>query len=223
MSERRPGPRDLVLKTLTRVRARGLAEVRRLALDRAVATVRSDGRLTILRCATSGMPDQRDDMVLRRAHAADGPAYARDIGTDSATTFRARSNDRTWCYVVEAPGGRLLHATWCTISGAWTREIRACVVPAPGSAYVYESFTRSDARGQGVYPFALRGIAADLAATGVETLWVAVEADNVPSLRAVGKAGFEPVDEIVFRRRWGRVELEGPAMSDGLQVQPECG
>lgn len=222
MSERRRPVHHVLLKTATRLRSRGPSEVAALARDRVLEAFRSGGRLVILQRATGGAPDRRDDVVARRAEPADAAAYARDIGTDSPATFRARMTGHTWCYVVEGGADRLLHATWCTISAAWTREIGACLVPPPGSAYVYESFTRSDARGRGVYPFALGSIAADLAGAGITQLWVAVEAENAASLRAVAKAGFEPVGEISFRRRWGRLQL-GPARADvGLRIQRRC-
>ena len=50
------------------------------------------------------------------------------------------------CFVVE-DGDRFLHSSWVTTTGAWTREIRAYLCPPQGDAYVYESFTRADARG----------------------------------------------------------------------------
>lgn len=222
VSEHRPGPLDLLSKTTTRLRARGTAELMALARDRARETVTSHGCLVILQRATGGRDDARGDMILRRSAPADGARYARDIGTDSAATFAKRLTARTWCYVVEGEEGRLLHATWCTIAGAWTREIAACLVPPAGSAYVYESFTRSDARGKGVYPFALGGIAADLAAAGISRVWVGVEADNLPSLRAVAKAGFEAAAQMSFERRWGRVRVASDTAPDGLRIQRRC-
>ncbi|HWC13449.1 MAG TPA: hypothetical protein VG929_02500 [Actinomycetota bacterium] len=222
MSERRPGPLDLLSKTITRLAARGPGEVMALAGNRLRDTVTSEGSLVILQRAAGDGPGERDDITLRRATPEDGVRYARDIGTDSPGTFTKRVTPRTWCYVVEADDARLLHATWCTIAGAWTREIAACLVPPRDSAYVYESFTRSDARGKGIYPFALRGIASDLAATGTQRVWVGVEADNFPSLRAVAKAGFEAASQICFERRWGRVRVTSDAPPDGLGIQPEC-
>lgn len=224
MSDTRPGPRAVLLKTAARLSARGPAEVFGVVAERLREAVRSQGSLHILRRPTAPGAAVRKDLVLRRAEPSDGAAYARDIGTDSPTTFRARITGDTWCYLVEQPGGRLLHATWCTTSGAWTRELQGCLVPAPGSAYVYESFTRADARGRGIYPFALEAIAADLATAGLRDIWVAVEADNLPSLRAVGKAGFAAALHISFARRWGRLSVDASTdrPPEAPRLEPRC-
>ena len=154
-------------------------------------------------------------MVVRRASPEDASIYERDIGTDSRSTFRGRLGAGTTCYLVMADD-RAVHATWCTTAGAWTREIEAVLSPPHGDAYVYESYTRPEVRGRGVYPYALRRIAADLSTRAVGQVWVAVEASNVPSLRAVAKAGFEPSFSIAYRRRWGRIEVDS-----GEAVSPE--
>ena len=145
-------------------------------------------------------------MALKRATPEDAPIYERDIGTDSRSTFRARLVAGATCYLVIA-ADRAVHATWCTTAGAWTREIEALLIPPTGDAYVYESYTRPEVRGRGVYPYALGQIAADLWGRDVKRVWVAVEASNSASLRAVAKAGFEPSFVIGYRRRWGRIEV----------------
>ena len=224
MPDRRATPGHLLLKTAMRLRSRGVKEVIELVGGRIRDTVSSEGRLVIFCIETAVSSEGRDDIVLRRGRPEDGAAYARDIGTDSAGTFRARLSQDTWCYLVETEGSHLVHATWCTTGGAWTREVGACLVPPEGSAYVYESFTLADARGRGIYPFALRGISADLASRGIGRLWVAVESDNIPSLRAVAKAGFREASHVSFRRRWGRVEAEsGPeASTQGMRLESRC-
>ena len=148
----------------------------------------------------------RDDLEFREATEADGARYARDIGTDSATSFARRLSERTHCFVVEDER-TFLHASWVTTAGAWTRELRSYLVPPSGGAYVYESFTRADARGKGVYPFALAGILSWAATAGIGRVWVAVEEHNPSSLRAVTKAGFEEAFRLPFSRRFGRLTI----------------
>lgn len=149
------------------------------------------------------------ELVFREASAADAVAYARDIGTDSRATFTARLSDATRCFLVEADG-RLVHATWMTTMAAWTREVGGYLRPPAGDAYVYESFTRADARGRGVYPFALGNIAATLHKRSIKRVWIGVESDNAPSLRAVAKAGFEPSFAISYRRSVGKLHVDAP-------------
>ena len=206
MPDVRPSLAVATAKTVNRVRTRGLGEVATLAFGRVKEWLgSSDDLVMFVRDAAPGAPG-RNDLEFRAASPADGVRYARDIGTDSAGTFSRRLSDGTHCFIVE-DDRRLLHASWVTTSGAWTRELRAYLVPPPGDAYIYESFTRADARGRGVYPFALDSIVAWAAATGVRRLWVAVEEHNPPSLRSVTKAGFTEAFRLPFSRRWGRLRI----------------
>jgi RimJ/RimL family protein N-acetyltransferase len=217
---------EALSKTLTRVRSRGVREVAALAQGRIRESVWSDDRLIMLVREAGGPDPHVLDLSLREATAADAVRYALAIGTDSVATFRARLNARAHCWLVES-GGRVVHATWMTLEGAWTRELRSCVRPPQGDAYVYESFTREDARGRGIYPFALAGICARAALRDVRRVWVGVEIHNLPSLRAVTKAGFREALEIPYRRRLGRVTVgaaQGPdAHSPArLHLAPRC-
>jgi Acetyltransferase (GNAT) domain len=156
-----------------------------------------------------GEPVHADDHV-RPAGPGDALGYARDIGTESARTFRARLSDATRCWLV-AEGSRLIHASWVTSEAAWTRELRRWVSPPERDLYIYESFTTAGARGRGAYPRALAGIASWAAEAGIGRLWVAVEKDNAASLRAVTKSGFVVAYEVGYRRKWGRLIVELPA------------
>lgn len=198
----RPSPATSALKALHRARVRGPAEVLGLGWRRGLEALRSDDEL-IVWSRSPGREPLSADWELERAAPEDAAAYARDIGTDSAVTFRKHMGRKTTCYVVR-DRGRLVHASWVTMGFAWTRELRAYVQPPEGHAYVYESYTRPEVRGRGVYPFALAGIATDLTGTA-ELIWVMVEADNPASVRAVTKAGFGRRGSIHVRRRWDRL------------------
>jgi RimJ/RimL family protein N-acetyltransferase len=202
--DERPPLKDLILKSIARLKARGPREASSVASARAHEWFGSEDRLVILVRDCTEEDAEREGLVLRRATADDADAYARFIGTDSAVTFIRRLSATSTCYLA-FEGYRILHATWCTYGAAWTRELHAYLVPPAEDAYVYESFTRADARGKGIYPFALRGIAADLHRDGRKRVWVGVEAHNEPSLRAVAKGGFTEAFSIRFGRRWGRV------------------
>ena len=191
------------------MRTRGVGEVVALGAARIRETLSSEETLVILVRATPGEAGAGRGLALRALAEGDGRLYARAIGTDSASTFRARLAPDTRCFVVE-DGERVLHASWVTTGCAWTRELRSYICGGPGDAYVYESFTRSDARGRGVYPFALKEICRVLDAEQVGRLWVAVEAHNEPSLKAVTKAGFEQELTIQYARRLGRLSVNVP-------------
>lgn len=212
MPDLRPGPYRSTLKVLARLRARGPAEVASTAVARVRAAWSSDDVLVILARGAAGAPEAPagDGFEFREATAADGAAYARDVGTDSPAGFRIRLTQATRCFVIERDG-RIVHATWVTRRAAWTREVGAYLKPPPGDAYTYESFTAPEARGQGLYPHALGRMCAWLAPRGVGRVWVGVERGNAPSLRAVAKAGFEPVCELAFGRRRGRLRVDAPS------------
>jgi hypothetical protein len=219
----RPSAGDLTLKAIARVRARGLGEVVGLVKERVRDAMSSAERLEILvRDCTEESLDL-GSLVVRRATPDDAVAYARWIGTDAPRTFARRLSDSTWCYLV-VTDNKILHATWCTIAAAWTRELHAYLAPPEGDAYVYESFTRADARGRGLYPLALRWIATDLYRSSCRRVWVGVEAGNSASLRAVEKAGFRPSFSIRFGRRKGKVWVipEAPGTSsESLHITTE--
>jgi hypothetical protein len=210
VSDHRPGPALLARKSLARLRARGVGEVAPLVTSRVLEALWSEQDLIVFCRAAGGSAEERPRLELRRATASDGHRYERDVGTDSAATFAARLDDATVCYLA-LKGDRILHSSWVTRTHAWTRELGTYLQPPPGDAYVFESFSPPAARGMGMYTFALRGICADLAAQGgVDRVWVAVENDNLPSLRAVTKAGFEAVATISYRRRLGRLTVDPP-------------
>ncbi|MGH2776116.1 MAG: GNAT family N-acetyltransferase [Actinomycetota bacterium] len=208
MSDSRPTPTHVALKVLTRARTRGLREVLAAGLARLGEFISSCDQLVILARLAGGEKPERGDLQFVEATREDGARYARDIGTDSPSTFAARLSDTTRCFLVTG-NGKVLHATWATTRSAWTRELGGYLVVPEGDCYVYESFTRADARGQGVYPFGLKGICVWAATQGLQRVWVGVEAGNAASLRAVGKAGFEPQLTISFRRSVGRLEVSG--------------
>jgi ribosomal protein S18 acetylase RimI-like enzyme len=209
MPDRRPGPLVVIAKIVNRIKGRGPGEVLALAGQRVREWVISSDELIFLVRQTGGQAPGHDSLVFEEASVDDAGRYARDVGTDSAATFRKRLSERTRCFLVSS-GDLIVHATWVTTAAAWTRELRTYVTPPAGDAYVYESFTRAEARGRGAYPFALTHVANLLAERGVKRVWVGVEAHNDPSLRAVSKAGFEEAFRLGYRRRLGRLTVERP-------------
>ena len=217
MPDLRPPPPHLLLRLANRVRSRGIAEVTDLATGRLKDAWSSEETLILLVRDAGPLDRPGPGLSFRRAEPADAERYARDVGTDSARTFKARLAPDVMCFIVE-DGDRLLHASWVTTSGAWTREIQALLAPPPGDAYVYESFTRADARGRGIYPFALAGMLTYLAEAGITRVWVGVESSNEPSRRAIAKAGFEEGFRIKFCRRHNRLAVsppQGPLAHEG--------
>lgn len=189
--------------------ARGPGEVLQLAAHRLKESWRSENDLLLNVRPAEPLKRPGDGLTFRQAAPEDGVRYARDIGTDTEKSFEARLAPDVMCFVVESDD-RFLHSSWVTTTGAWTREIRAFLTPPSGDAYIYESFTRADARGRGIYPFALAGILTAMAGHGMSQVWVGVESDNVPSLKAIAKAGFREAFTLRYERRIGRLTLDEP-------------
>lgn len=211
MVDRRPGPLGMMAKLSTRVRTRGVLEIASLALSRAGEEVRSEDRLIFFSRSTEGCDSAptRDDLVFKQALPKDGTVYARAIGTDSSRTFARRLSNSTRCFLIIGGEG-ILHASWVTTEGAWTRELRRYFVPPQGDAYVYESFTAAAARGKGIYPYALMMICAQMAREAIENIWVGAEQENTSSRRAITKAGFGEAFSVTYRRRLGRLFVDEP-------------
>ena len=219
MSETRPTPLETLSKTYARLRHRGAGELISTIRSQLASALYSEGCITLMVREATGDVTAQPPLEFRRAVGTDAETYERDIGTDSAWSFRRRLTARTDCYLV-MEDDRLLHASWTTTRSAWTSELRSYICPPAGDAYVYESYTRPETRGRGIYPFALRNMCADLARRGIGRVWVGVETDNVPSARAITKAGFEAAIDLPFKRRLFRVEPE-PATGPMAQLAPE--
>jgi ribosomal protein S18 acetylase RimI-like enzyme len=217
------GPLVATRKVLARLRHRGAGEAAGVALERIRDWIGSADTLIFLaRPAEGDFPEPRHDpeLELVEATVAHGEIYEDLIGTDSATTFRLRVEAGSRCFFVR-DGGSFVHSTWLTEKAAWTRELRRYFCPPPGDAYVYESFTRPEARGLGVYPFALTEICNRLATEKKGLVWVGVEEDNPPSRKAISKAGFEEQFRVRYARKLGFLRVDEP-IGDGVKLCIGC-
>ena len=224
MATARPSFADTLSKTRARLKTRGAGEVVGTITGNARGRIRSHEEILFLTRSArwDGEVARKSEEPLGFAEAtpADGRDYERFIGTDSARTFSKRLTRDTRCWLVRGRG-MILHATWTTTGAAWTSEMGRFFVPPARSAYIYESFTRSEARGLGIYPFALVEIGKALAREGIDTLYVGVEVENTPSVRAITKAGFQPAFSVPFGRTLGKVTIEpatGPRADLAEQV-----
>jgi GNAT superfamily N-acetyltransferase len=163
-----------------------------------------------------GSPSELPALSIREARDEDAGAYERDIGTDLAATVRRRlATPGSSCWIA-VRGNRIVHSSWVATRSAWMGEAGRFFVVPRGDAYIYESFTRPEMRGRGIYPAVLTTISSRLGARDIARLWIAAEATNHSSLRAIEKAGFARTFEIRVRTRAGRTEVTVPS-----GVEPE--
>ena len=209
-----------ISKVISRVRARGWGEVsenwwgvlRQLAASNEVLMFLSRDLTSVIEPREAPEGTQ-----FAEASVDDARRYARDVGTDSEKTFSARLSANTHCFLVISDE-TILHASWVTTTGAWTRELQRYFCPPSGEAYIFESFTRAETRGRGIYPYALHSICSRLKSEGVGRVWVGVEDGNQSSFRAITKAGFEPGFLVRHRRIVGKLTVEPP---DGPGARPD--
>lgn len=97
-------------------------------------------------------------------------------------------------------GSACVHHSWVTWTDAKVGEVHGRLILGPQEAYVYDCFTAASCRGQGIFPAVLAYVGRLLTGEGVTRIWIAVEDENRSSVKAIGRAGFQPVGEIRYRR-----------------------
>lgn len=149
----------------------------------------------------------RDDLSLTAACLADLAACATEAPEfftgDRLQTARKRIKAGDQPHVARIDG-RLAHVAWV---GQRDRIVATEVgteneIPLEASATViFDCWTPPSARGQGVYPWVIRELAA---AASTSTAWIYCEARNLASRRGIEKAGFVPAGRMWRTVRWGR-------------------
>jgi GNAT superfamily N-acetyltransferase len=165
----------------------------------------------VLQRSTGGQATLLPGIAIREIEPGESEDYERDVANEPAATVDQRLGSPTSTCWIAVEGGRLVHASWIETRAAWVGEADRFFVVPDGDAYIYESFTRPEVRGRGVYPAVLASISVELAGRGIAGLWIAAEETNHSSLRAIEKAGFTRRFEIEVRRRWGRTAVSVPA------------
>jgi hypothetical protein len=79
-------------------------------------------------------------------------------------------------------------------------ELNLRVQLRPDEAYVWDCFTLSLFRQQGLYSSLLSYILLQLGDAGVRRVWIGADLDNIPSQRGIARAGFDIVADTVIAR-----------------------
>jgi GNAT superfamily N-acetyltransferase len=118
---------------------------------------------------------------------------------------RVRAGGVPWLVL---DGDRVAFACWI-LPDVPTRAAPGGRLRLPDGVRCLEySITEESYRGRGLAPAAWRAIADILAAEGVRALTTKVDEENVPSRRAVEKAGYREIGKVSVRRRAFRVHAE---------------
>jgi GNAT superfamily N-acetyltransferase len=144
-----------------------------------------------------------DGYELRQAEDADleQASTLTTMGRDEMATRRNRGA-RLWLVLHE---GEPAFACWIFPRVTPVRAAMDRVLELPrGVACLEDSFTGASHRGQGIAGAAWTSVARELKNEGFTTLITKVEVDNVPSRKAVEKAGFRGASTMRLRRRGRR-------------------
>ena len=99
---------------------------------------------------------------------------------------------------------------WLAYTPIPVAEIDRVVVPAADEVYLYDAFTVPAWRGRGLFTLMLRHLLAYARSQGRRRALIFAEARNLPSCRAIERAGFEIFQTVVrldvlgFTRQWSR-------------------
>lgn len=126
-------------------------------------------------------------------------------------------------YAVEA-GPSVVAYGWVSLGDEHIAEVEGTIRVGPGEAYIWDCATLPAWRGRGLYPALLRAIARDLAAEGLEWVWIAARRENLPSLRGFEKAGYVPMANVDYWRlwRWRRLAVRPDAGAAAARGRPLC-
>lgn len=134
-------------------------------------------------------PAALDNIVLRLGTISDLPGLleAYDSSREEAV-LKARFLHGDWCFLAADHSGRILSCRWCAISGSRIiPELGMSIVLDSEEAYAFDSYTRSDSRGQGLDAVCRNLTIRTLAAAGIKRYYFYVRGDQPKRLRACSK------------------------------------
>jgi len=103
------------------------------------------------------------------------------------------------CYAAYV-NGTCVHTSWVTRVGAPLGEVHQWLELDANEAYIYDCYTDGNYRGKRIFPAVLSSILQTLFADGVARVWIAAEAQNHSSARAILTAGFGEAGRIEYRK-----------------------
>lgn len=100
--------------------------------------------------------------------------------------------------------GELVAYIWFMAASFEDPELRMRFRMPDRAIWLFDAMVATSRRGQGIYPALLRAASADLAADGIERIWIASDARNRNSVRALESVGARASRLIVAHRilRW---------------------
>jgi SAM-dependent methyltransferase/RimJ/RimL family protein N-acetyltransferase len=159
--------------------------------------------------------DARLPVVFGRLQETEADEYAAFRPETDPAEVRRRLQAGEMCFVARHDG-RLVHACWVATERAWIDCLDREIALAPGEAYIYESFTAPDFRGQNVAAARSAYMQQALREAGYRRTVAVVVPENKVAFRPIEKAGYRRVGALrtvrvgPWRRDFGRLSGELP-------------
>lgn len=145
--------------------------------------------------------------ALGRSGAA-GLGFLERLETVGRREARRRLADGADLWLLQE-GGRAAFCCWIFRERTPVLAARGGWLQLPAdTACLEDSITASDYRGRGLAPAVWSRVADALASQGLSVLVTKVAEDNLPSRRAVEKAGFQAVAHMRLARFWPRTQVD---------------
>jgi SAM-dependent methyltransferase len=169
-------------------------------------------------------PSPRQPLELRQASPHELAQLVLDGKPTPLEALAERFRRGHLCFVAVDADGRIAHSRWVARDRAHVLELACDVVLRPGEAYMYDGYTRPDARGTGVDGAMRLFIFGAMRRAGCRSVCSYANADNPVSLRAarrlqrqagsvryLGVAGLRPLVRVAGRERIPKLVPSQPA------------
>lgn len=212
------GPRS-VNRAVSLLRERGPAHVPLVLLRLATSCFLRFGRVVFFVREIDGQwetPDTPAGITLRLACPSELPRLVsgRPPEPGLADRFGQRFRRGDLCIVAVEADGAVARSSWVTTAPTWIPELDMEIVPRPGEAYLYDGYTRPDARRRGI-DGAVRCFVFDmLRAAAFTRVYSYCRGDNAPALRAANRWQ-TPVGKMWFVRLRGLEPWVNPGHAHG--------
>lgn len=194
-------------KALSLLREKGSARVPLVLLRLATSYFFRFGRVVFFMRELDGQwetPDAPAGIAVRLARPSELPRLVsgRPPEPGLPDRFGKRFRRGDLCIVAVEADGAVARSSWVTAAATWIPELDMEIVLRPGEAYLYDGYTRPDARRRGI-DGAVRCFVFDrLRAAGFTRVYSYCRGDNGPALRAA-RRWQTPVGEMWFVRLRG--------------------
>jgi hypothetical protein len=193
-----------VTKAVRLLREEGLGRLAMVSLRLAISPLLDFGRVVFFLRELDGQwrtPPAPAGISVRLASSSELPQLvaARPPDAGLAELFRERFRRGDWCVVAVDANDAVARSSWVSTLVTPIPELNMEIMLRPGEAYLYDGYTRRDARRRGIDGVVRCFVFDRLRATGFTRVYSYCRGDNRPALGAA-RRWQTPVGEMWFLR-----------------------